>query len=104
MKRCPEYGRTFNDETLRFCLYDSKPLTGDTPPGPALPVSAVPPYAVPPYAVPLWKVKGNRSFMSVRVQAVRFLRAPGLLMVLHTAWDIQPFVPRSFCICLCWGF
>ena len=27
MKRCPECGRTFNDETLRFCLHDGKPLT-----------------------------------------------------------------------------
>ena len=50
MKRCPECGRTFNDETLRFCLYDGKPLTGDTPPGPAPPVSTPPPvsYAAPP--------------------------------------------------------
>lgn len=27
MKRCPECGRTFNDETLRFCRHDGKPLT-----------------------------------------------------------------------------
>ena len=57
MKRCPECGRTFNDETLRFCLYDGKPLTGDTPPGPAPPVSAAPPSdtappQTPPYTAP----------------------------------------------------
>lgn len=45
MKRCPECGRTFSDETLRFCLYDGKPLFGDAPPGPTAQVYAAPPPA-----------------------------------------------------------
>ena len=44
MKHCPECGRTYTDQTLRFCLYDGKPLSESVAPPPQAPPPVQQPY------------------------------------------------------------